>query len=251
MVETQKVGVAYSRAPITEAVIELRFADPVKDAAIERAVRRLSGPQYPHSDKEMSRELTLDFEKAAVAKSSVQWSGYNLSSADRTDHTLLRTSAFLGSRLAPYQGWEQFCSRVQGDWEKVRRDLGTPKIARVGVRFINRIDVPAQPNSQIDPSDYLRVGIAIPRLDLGPTSNYLLQVSRRFDDGNGVVTISSGTATSPVAGYQSLLLDIDVCREADIPANDAELWSLVRGFREKKNTIFESIVTDASRKLFQ
>jgi uncharacterized protein (TIGR04255 family) len=55
---------------------------------------------------------------------------------------------------------------------------------------------------------------------------------------------------SPLERHFSVLLDIDVVREVDVPQKDNEIWKELDLMRTHKNRIFEECVTDSARKLF-
>lgn len=238
----------YPRAPITEAVIEFRFAEQIKFTDAERAARKF-GAQYPVVENEEQKEVTFEF-TTGVSKSNVSWSGRKLSSSDRADVTMIRTTAFLASRLAPYLGWDQFVGRARADWERVKSVIGYRKIVRVGVRYINRIDIPGALKKEIVPTDYVTLGITMPDLDWGPITEYFMQVNRRAKDNACGISINSGVVPSPLVGYRSILVDIDVSTE-EVPADEDGLWGLVENIRNKKNDTFEAIITDAARDLFK
>ena len=65
------------------------------------------------------------------------------------------------------------------------------------------------------------------------------------------VNVNYSSAPSPLVAHSSFLLDIDVFREDGIPSNDDELWELVGLLRDHKNAVFESLITDRTRALFQ
>lgn len=47
----------------------------------------------------------------------------------------------------------------------------------------------------------------------------------------------------------SILLDIDLFCEKDVPQNEDELWQLFEQLRVRKNQIFEGCITDRVREL--
>jgi uncharacterized protein (TIGR04255 family) len=51
-------------------------------------------------------------------------------------------------------------------------------------------------------------------------------------------------------GFVSIVLDIDVFREYQSPANEDETWSTLDRIRDIKNEIFEACITDKTRELF-
>lgn len=121
---------AYKRPPITEAVIELRFARPFPEDVVAHATRILQG-EYFYKDPEKGTNVKIDFATGQSEYESV-WTGERLSSRDRADIAGFRTIAFFTSRLAPYLGWEQFRERSERAWAAWRRAAGSVDLARIG-----------------------------------------------------------------------------------------------------------------------
>jgi uncharacterized protein (TIGR04255 family) len=67
---------------------------------------------------------------------------------------------------------------------------------------------------------------------------------------DGLITINSGIVPPPLEGHLSIMLDIDVGRDHDLPQRDEGLLSLLQEFRIEKNRVFEACVTDRARELF-
>jgi uncharacterized protein (TIGR04255 family) len=241
---------AYKRPPITEAVIELRFAHPAGQRDVEKAAKRLRG-EYFYSDPEANSSVSFDMttQKADV---KTEWTGIKLSSLDRTDVLSFRTASFFCSRLAPYSDWESFRDRAIRGWEVWRSTVGSPpELARIGVRYINRIDIPVEGSAgQIETKRYLRLSPELPSELNEPMLNYAMQVVLPLGTGDCRLTLGSGTVPSPLIGHVSLVLDLDVFRETDLPRRDDELWTLLNDMRGHKNRVFESCITDSAKALF-
>ena len=238
----------YARAPITEAVIELRFAAEFQQATVEAAGRRLRD-DYSYLDQENIIQFKLDA-GAQRAEPLTSWLGVRLSSFDRTDSVFFRQNTFMCSRLAPYVGWDDFFKRTVRAWEVWRKSAGHTALSRIGVRFINRIDVPMQSGDLVRIEDYLNVFPKSPD-DLGaPLSGYTMQVVRPLDVDDCGLVLNTATVTSPLIGFASFALDLDVFREAKLPQRDDALWELLTRMRAHKNRIFESCITNKARALF-
>jgi uncharacterized protein (TIGR04255 family) len=235
---------AYKRPPITEAVIELRFARPFPEDVVAHATRILKG-EYFYEDPDKGANIKID---AATGKSEYEpaWSGERLSSADRADIAIFRTTAFVASRLAPYLGWEQFRERSERAWAAWRKAAGSIELARIGVRYINRIDIPNEGPIKLD--DFLKFHPTIP--DGPPIEAYTMQVIRPIGADECRVTINSASVVSPLVGFSSFLLDLDVFKEIDLPKRDDTLWELLEKFRHHKNHVFESCLTQRTRDIF-
>lgn len=237
----------YKRPPITEAIIELRLDQPLPRTEVERLLQRFRS-EYAFSEDFVAYEIRVD-PAARSADFEEQSSGYKLSSQDRA-HVLLVTSAHLTcSRLAPYVGWDAFRTRAKDHWRTWKRVTGYRKISRIGVRFINRIDIPAARGAEVKISDYLRVHPETPAVMR--IASYAMQVSGQLEEDECRCVINSSLVLPPpLVDHASIILDIDVSRSADAPQRDDEIWSLIDRIRVHKNRIFEESVTDKARELF-
>ncbi|HWE77754.1 MAG TPA: TIGR04255 family protein, partial [Pseudolabrys sp.] len=133
----------YPRAPITEAVLAFRFSARAAQGDLQRAIDKLQ-KFYPISDTQTETKIQVE---ADTGKSSVErrWFGARLSSTDRTEVALCRPAEFACSKLAPYTNWSDLSARARRDWDLLRRALGAIPISRIGLRYLNRLDIPDKP----------------------------------------------------------------------------------------------------------
>lgn len=240
----------YKRPPITEAVIEIRFEQPLPKRSINAVHTKLK-KNYEFSKPVSKVEVRYDVPQRQ-AKFDSEEKGYQLSSGDQTDVLQINPTSIAFSRLAPYDGWELFRNRAESNWKILKRVTGHQKISRLGVRYINRIDIPATGKEKIRIEDYLTIypEYAEPGLMVAMT-DYTMQIVGPLKEGNVKLIINSRAVRSPLEEHVSVLLDIDVVREVDVPQKDAEIWKEFDLMRIHKNRIFEECVTDSARKLFE
>jgi uncharacterized protein (TIGR04255 family) len=240
---------SYRRPPITEAVIGIRIVASVVDKAQQKVVGRLKG-DYPHSQPLREVRIKLGGTEGPIELEHKS-QGYRLTNDDQTDVVLVVPDGVTIARLAPYPGWEGLRDRAQAVW-KTWRDL-TPHhaIARIGIRYINRIDIPVDRRPSIRLEDYIKLHPQIPPIGSGPILGYMMQVTLPTHDPKWRATITSAQVMPPpVPEHMSLLLDVDVSRTEDFSVNDGELWSVIDQARDIKNAIFEGCITDKARRLF-
>lgn len=236
----------YRKPPITEAAIEFRFTKNVDREMIEKAQRRFS-KDYSVAKEVKEFQVAVQF---ATSSSNVQasYGGMQLWSAEGADLVWLRPSGLVVSRLSPYVGWETFRSKAFDAWAKWRKATGKSRlISRLGLRYINRIDIPVNESERIRLEDYLGIGPLFPDPDQEFIS-YTLQTQLPLGEGY-VATINTGSAPPALINHLSFLLDIDVGRE-DVPQSDEEVWSMIELMRQKKNSVFEGFLTAKTRELF-
>jgi uncharacterized protein (TIGR04255 family) len=237
----------YARPPITEAVLAVSYVTQLRQDVIEKAAGRLK-KAYQSAEPETMTRFTVNT-KTRESETTQSWSGVKLTSADQTDVLLCRSAEFVCSRLAPYPGWEQFRKRAERDWQIWRETVGSVQIRRIGLRYINRIDIPAT-ETGLKIEDYLKIAVALPEGPNTPISGYALQVSRPLESDKLKLTVNSATVPSPLIGHASLILDIDVFRDDDVPRRNDEMWMLIEKMRAQKNVMFENCITDRARSLF-
>jgi len=240
----------YKRAPITEAVIELRYDQLLEKEAVDKLNNRFKGA-YAKSEKYESYAVSVTMPntgKISADAVSDGRGGFKLTSGDQSDLLLVTAVSMTCSRLAPYLGWEPFYERAQRDWAEARQQFGYRKLSRVGVRFINRIDVPA-PGATTRIEDYLSVYPKYSEEVWSLLNGYAMQIVSDID-GYRCMT-NSGLVPSPVIGHISFLLDIDVAKVVDVPQAESELWEMIPKMRLLKNRLFETSITQQTRNLFE
>ncbi|WGR91839.1 TIGR04255 family protein [Bradyrhizobium sp. ISRA435] len=231
--------------------MELRFAQPVEIELVEKIKDRLVDTYPIPAGIIQNFQVMATTGGGAPQQARIEPIGQRLTSADATEIVVVSRHNFSTSRLAPYSGWDQFIATVRRNWEVWRKVAGNREIGRIGVRYINRIDVPNPHEVAIPIGDYLEFRPLFPSFD-GNEGVETFAI-------NGVIAIANspfrlilnaGSAPSPLVRTTSFLLDIDISQEGNIPRNDEAIWSLVDQMRVHKNRVFEASITDNSRKLF-
>lgn len=242
----------YKRPPITEAVIELRFDTPIDAAVLDSASSdfNLDYPLHvPLRNVGFQLDVPPGAEDSPTARINQQENGHRRSSSDLSEIVLLWPGSFVVAQLAPYLGWDAFFERFTRDWIIWKKVTGYRKIIRVGVRFINRIDIPFT-SRVIEESDYLNVYPKLPDV-LGPVASYGIQAQVPITDIDCNLVINSASVRSPLLGHGSIALDLDIFRERNAPQRDEDIYNLLNIIRTKKNEIFEACITNKARELFR
>ena len=239
----------YPRAPITEAVIQLRVAADIEARQQEKIAKRLKR-DYPHSQPMHEVEVALDNTGGNVAVTQ-NAQGFRLANDDQTNILILNNRSLTAARLPPYPGWNTLRDNARAAW-RVWSEL-TPHhpIERLGIRFINRIDIPSVAEPIINLEKYLRFHPQVTTITPAPLLGYVLQVVvPTFDPAWTATVTSTVLPLSPVPNHTSVILDIDIFRIVNIPSKEDDLWPVVDDGRAIKNDLFERCITDHSRKLF-
>jgi len=241
----------YARPPIVEAVIERRFANPI-DFEVVNELRRRFESDYPAVDQTAEFALAIN---AAGAVPELRHSplGYRMVSREGTAIIVVSTQGVAFSRLAPYPGWSEFSAGAAEIFKVSREVTGYVPIARLGVRYINRLDIPMLSGptpSAVRMEDYVLVRPEFPDSLTPYTSGFTLQCVFEVQVPDCLCTMTVATVQSPVPGHNSVVFDIDIGRNINVPQNETGIQELLDLIRIEKNRIFETSLTARMKELF-
>jgi uncharacterized protein (TIGR04255 family) len=158
---------------------------------------------------------------------------------------ILMPDSFTVAQLAPYSGWDVFFSRFQRDFA-AHRKYGTHRlISRVGMRYINRVDIPITGN-MVEHEQFINFYPHVPDV-FGAMVGFSMQVQFPLESFGGQTNISTMPVAPVTLGHASFLVDIDVYKFITSPITDDALFDLLCQMRGEKNRIFESCVTQRAR----
>ena len=241
----------YARAPITEAVIELTFKSPLSQKDLDKVCKKFK-TSYPNieSVNQYAIEVNVQHIESGSAKANFrnQSNGFKRSSNDMAEILILWPSSFAVSQLAPYKDWGTFYKRFIRDFKIWKSVVGPKEIARIGVRYINRVDIPVS-GSIVDHEDYIQIYPKLPD-SLSPMSAFGIQAQVPMPLIGGNLRINSAAVPSPLLNHASFIIDLDFFKDSDLPQSDKSLQALLNTVRDEKNKVFESLITDKARKLF-
>ncbi len=242
----------YKQPPITEAVIGLRFAtasDADDITKVSAALKSLYPLQQPIRGIEVRLNVPPPGQQGVTTAHPIETHGNRLSTEDQTQIVLVWPAQFVFSQLAPYPGWGVFFERFCRDWGVWKRTLGYRPITRIGVRYINRIDIPATA-PLIQHEEYLNIYPHIPAA-FEAVSAYNVVTQLPLPDIGCMLTLSSSSAPSQLLGHGAFLVDQDIAKEGDPPQNDEAIYALLNQIRVKKNEVFEACIKPRARELFK
>lgn len=240
----------YPKAPIVEAIIDIRVPQH-SDSEIDRLYQLCNELQDKFPTK---RELTV-FQSVfnmeggtSTAATSEQRTGFLLTSADTNSLLQLRLDGFSYTILPPYSDWQTFQENARTLWTLYRALLSPSSLARIGLRYLNRIDIPLPVR---DVRDFFRTYPEISSdMDQG-LNGYFMQLQCPQTQINALAVITQAMVAPPHPGVVSIILDIDVAKSVSLPSEEPQIWELLEQLRQHKNNIFEASITNRARELFK
>jgi len=241
------LAVHYENAPITEALIDIKV-DPKSTISLSllESIHDRIREEYPTKKKGIAVIGRFSGGDEVGASATQTQVGFAYHSTDTKQVIQARRDGFTFSRLRPYGSWTELRDEARRLWEIYREELAPLKITRVAVRYINQIDIPLR---AIDYKDYFRttpeVSPALPQ----DISGFFMQLHFPQVDFGGLLIFNQAAIAPPQPEMNSVILDIDVFKEAPMDS-DEEIWGLLEKLRDRKNQFFEGSITDRTRALF-
>lgn len=239
----------YSRSPLTEALLDIQIARKGGIALedLKKCHEKVKS-EYPGIQPIRILAGTFEIGDSPASEVAAHEVGFRFVTPDFLQMFQARQDGFTHNRLAPYQGWELFRNESRRLWNIYREIVNPDSVTRIAARYINRIDIPLP---KIDIQHYLRTSPEISPSLPQDIISFFMQVTLQIPEIKAAVNITE-TAVEPAApGIVSLILDLDLYRTADIPADEEGIWNLFESFRAKKDEIFEACITNKTRELIR
>lgn len=240
----------YSKDPINEAVIQIATGSQSSQDSLSKIANHFKA-EYPHQEPLTEVDFMIDTTGGATHIRQ-ELRGYRLTSITSPDVLVVQPGGIVAARLAPYAGWEQLLAATKSAWSQWRRVGNSGAISRLGVRYINRLDIPIMTTANLDFSEYLKYFPNVPMFSSKPLTGFIAQATVPTEQEHWNVSLTSTILNPPpLINTVSIVLDIDLFRMENIPGNERDLWECIESVRALKNMIFETCITDATRRLFE
>lgn len=239
----------YLHPPIIDAIIELKFATEITEAEKLKISKRFAS-NYEIVEDVVAQKISVAVNSKSVSTTSLVVERIIKRSSIDEPHFVQIGDRILNVACgAPYEGWEALFERFCSCWAIAKKGMKFRPIERIGVRYINRLDLKPNRKGQVQYENYLRLRINLPK-DFQLIFDYNLMFQTSLEDIQCGVTVRSGPAPPAVPGRSSFLLDVDVWRDVDVPQRENEVYELLGQMRQGKNSLFETFITDKARALF-
>ena|SRR5438105_3102761 len=241
----------YSKAPITEAIIDLKVTLPEgflvdKLAAIHPHISN----NFPIVQPFYKGVGTLTYEPGSSFKvdTSEQQKGFWFKSEDNLRTFQATLEGFTFNRLGQYKSWEEFSSDAKNLWEIYKEICKPICVTRAAIRYINQINIPT--NEPIELKDYLStVPEVSPNLPQKALQSFFMQLKIPQPDLNCMLIINEAIADQINPEIVTVILDFDLFRQQVWDSNDEDIWHFLGKLRHRKNEVFEASITDRTREL--
>ena len=243
----------YSRAPITEAIIDLRVS-PAKgaDSSVFDSLTSSLKESFPHQSPIFQGQLQVAISPKTPPSVDSKHTRLGTRLADGANSRILQvtTLGFTYSHLPPYTNWETFRTEALSLWKRYLAALQPEQVNRIAVRYINRLDLPGP---KIEESDYLTL---YPHLPAGVSQDMIgmfmqVRIPQSDINDNAIAVLNTSLLNSDMENVISLLLDIDVFIAGMWVSTDQAIVDLLEQIRDRKNILFNACLTERAKELYR
>lgn len=237
-----------SKAPIVEAVIYIQtsFDEPIVENSLLNSMsgKFVTGYHFVGSQREIQFQTTVTPPQPPnQTLRDLGWKGLRFQSSDKKYIVHFNRDGFALSRLEPYENWDKFSDEALRLWNGYEEFTKPTQITRLGLRYINRIQLP--PN-ELRFEDYLNVGPSTPESLNFPVSGFMHQDSVVVPNyAYAINIIKTLQPPNPLLGL-NLILDIDTFSTVSLNVHRSRLKSHLMEMRWLKNKVFFGTITKKS-----
>jgi len=238
----------YDKAPIREAIIDIQIENRPSLTLLDFENVAASPPRgYAERQRVMTGQLRGQFEEGVLTATAKQdQTGYAFVGGEGKHVVQFRVNGFTFSRLAPYLTSDQLRNEAKALWNSYRQVAGTVPVVRIGLRYVNQLDLPMPMR---DLRDFIRLYPEISSDLPQQIAGFFMQVQIPQEDLGAMLILNETMVPPSGPGIASMVLDIDVFKEGIKLDSDDDLWSTMEALRLRKNLIFEGCITNNTREL--
>ncbi len=243
----QEATARYRYPPIVEAVFELR---PIEAVPLSKMQKASDWIIKKYNNRVIDNQVEV---KVEPATRKVFFSDlppvFRHNSLDQTEQCSISANSISWVRRAPYEGWEKFYGRIESELPDVLTATGITRFGRLGLRYVNRIDVPLTDGVYRN-KDYSNFYIKVDDF-LQTDATFEWKIIKQFPELSLFAMVFSGAVQPEIPKTSAFVFDIDVYDEVSVPSNIDSLLEKINVMRDLKNKIFEMGVTDRAKELYR
>ena len=240
----------YRHSPVVEALCEVYCADLEWDSTVPGRLYNMLRDDFPNKQSLENLEAQISFSAADEPSVGMRRLApiiqFSSSKGDRIIQ--IGQSHFVVNQLRPYVQFEKWQPTIYTTLEKYRELTKPKKIERIGLRYINRINIVGD---DIQLKDYFTFYPQLPQTVVHKTKEFLTQIAVHDLMPGHTMLITLGTANSRNSGEYSFILDIydRITGVRDLLEKDRLKEEIAAGHANIIDT-FEGSITDMLRAIF-
>jgi len=238
----------YAKPPIVEAVCEFRLTPETRwDLTVPGLLYERLKESFPQKDQRMIQQMELTRGPEGLHQQISMREAIIFFTEDKKILVQVGPRLLTINVLKPYPHWDGFKPRIEMAWESLQAAIEVQGLERIGLRYINHIELPAQ---GVELAEYFEfypsIGQRLPQQMVA----FLTAVEFSYADGRDHCRVE--LTRIPALGGRSLFrLDIDYFLARPGAVKPAEALAWVEEAHSQVEEVFEGCITDKLREMFE
>jgi uncharacterized protein (TIGR04255 family) len=241
---------SYRNPPVIEAVCEFRFLETQRwDWTIPGLVYEKISNSFPKKRQQTVIELSMPYLRPIEGSPPGDVARMQFLNDEETRLVQVWPNTLAINRLKPYGSWNTYKEEILSQLKVYQQVSGQDGLTRIGLRYINRIELPASEPQGADLGAYL---VSIPKVSTSIPQAYrsfLMQLDIPYEDDPPTnLRLILGTVPPQVADSVAVMLDLDMVTEPEhVPSLDSVSDWLEKAHGRLEEA-FDSSLTDRTHK---
>ncbi len=242
------MGRKYKNPPLVEAVCEFRLTpDTPWDLAIPGLFYEEVKDTFTQREQRMVQEVELTQGPQGLQQQIRTSERIVLFTEDKKMLVQLGPRLLVVNALKPYPTWQGFKPQIEMAWEGLQDIVEVRGLQRIGLRYINRIELPAQDMQLAEYFDfYPFIGTRLPQNMV----SFIVGAEFSYAEGRDRCRVQLAPTPDSSEEKRAFMLDIDyfLARPRAVQVSDALSW--IEDAHNRVEEVFEGAITDRLRELF-
>jgi len=241
------MGRKYANPPIVEAVCEFRLTPETRwDLTVPGLLYEKLKGSFPQKEQRIIQEVELAQGSEGLQQQIRTSERIMFFTSDRKMLVQVGTRLLVVNALKPYPHWEGFKPRIEMAWKSLRATIEVHGLERIGLRYINHIELPAQ---GVELSEYFEfypfVGQRLPQ----QVVSFIAGVEFSYADGRDHCRVQLTPILGSV-GKHLLMLDLDYFVARPRSVEVAKVIDWIEEAHNRVEEMFEGCITEKLREMF-
>jgi uncharacterized protein (TIGR04255 family) len=243
------MGKKYRIPPIIEALCEFRFEPgPPWDLAIPGLVYEKVRDNFPKRRQVRALETSISAGSEGVEQQVRTTDRMQFLREDEKALIQVGPNMLAVNHLRPYPTWQEFLPLIRRGFEAYCEAAGPEGIQRIGLRYINRIEIPGQ---RIELEDYFEfrpfIGPQLPQ-DVGP---FIVGIQVPYENSRDSLKLQIANAAVETPDVVAVMLDLDYFLAQPSQVRSDNVFEWVEVAHSRVEEAFEACITNRLRRMFE
>ena len=243
------MGRKYKNPPIIEALCEFQFEPGLPwDLAIPGLVYQKVQNEFPKRRQAKQVEVGLRAGTEGVEQQVRTTDRMQFLREDEKALIQVGPNLLAVNHLKPYPSWEGFLPLIQRGFHAYWEVAQPNGIRRIGLRYINRIEIPEQRvELELYFSFYPSLGANLPQ----DHTDFIVGVNMPYENERDGLRLQMASAVSEQPGAIAIFLDLDYSLRQPGAVRLEETLRWINTAHDRVEEVFEGCLTDKLREFFE